>query len=89
MTDTIGNKTCVTFFKAGSELSPVRNYQHYIKNVDLVLEQLMVYYFINRGIWVQTRDEISMSYSHTVEDVDRFVAMFESFAQAVISANKV
>ena len=89
MTDTIGNKTCVTFFKAGAQLTPVRNYQHYIKNVDLVLEQLMVYYFINRGIWVQTRDEISMSYSHTVEDVDRFIAMFESFAQAVISANKV
>ena len=86
MADCIGNKGCITFFKAGAELAPVRNYQHYIRNVDLVLEQLMVYFFINRGIWVQTRDEWSISYSHTAADVERFVDMFEQFAQAVQAA---
>lgn len=85
MVDHLGNKGVITFFKAGSELTPIRNYQHYIKNVDLVLEQLMVYYFINRGIWVQTRDEWSVSYSHSADDVERFVAMFEQFAEAVCS----
>jgi glutamate-1-semialdehyde 2,1-aminomutase len=85
MVDCIGNKGCITFFKTGAQLTPVKNYQHYIQNVDLVLEQLMVYYFINRGIWVQTRDEWSVSYSHNQDHVDRFLILFDEFAQTVSS----
>jgi len=48
-----------------------------------VMELLFVYFFINRGIWVQMRDEWSVSYQHTMEDAEAFVATFEQFAVAV------
>jgi len=83
MVDCVGNKGCITFFKYGSDLTPVRNYQHYIKNVDLVMEQLFVYYFINRGIWVQARDEWSLSFSHSKDDIHLFISLFEQFASTL------
>lgn len=79
----IGNKGCITFFKRGVELTSVRHYQEYIQNFDPVMEQLFVYFFINRGIWVQVRDEWSVSYQHTLSDADLFISTFEQFAIAV------
>lgn len=81
----IGNKGCITFFKRGVALTSVRNYQEYIQNFDPVMEQLFVYYFINRGIWVQVRDEWSVSYQLSLADAEAFIATFESFAVAVSS----
>ena len=40
--DYIGNKGCITFLKRDSIVKEVNNYQDYIKNVDLVVEQLYV-----------------------------------------------
>jgi glutamate-1-semialdehyde aminotransferase len=79
----VGNKGCITFFKQGHVLSQVRNYQDYIRNVDLVLERLLTLFMFNRGLWVQPRDEWSISYQHTESDADKFIATFEQFAAAI------
>ena len=81
--DYVGNKGCLTFIKKGVELKYLRNYQEYIRNVDSVLEQLFVFYCMNRGLWVQPRDEWSISYQHLSEHVKIFVDTFESFAELV------
>ena len=82
--DYIGNKGCLTFIKKGKTLSSLNNYQDYIHNVDTILEQLFVFYFINRGIWVQTRDEWSISFQHTKDDIDAYVACFRAFADKLV-----
>lgn len=79
----VGNKGCITFFKEGHVLPHVRHYQDYIRNVDLVLERLFSVFMFNRGLWVQPRDEWSLSYQHTQSDTDAFIANFELFAQAI------
>lgn len=81
--DYVGNKGCLTFLKKGVPIESLSNYQEYIRNVDPVLEQLFVFFFINRGLWVQPRDEWSISYQHTTEDVDTFIATFKLFAETV------
>lgn len=81
----VGNKGCITFFQLGQELPFVASYQDYIRNVDLVLERLFVVFMFNRGLWVQPRDEWSVSYQHTAEDADKFVTTFELFAQTLSS----
>jgi len=81
--DYIGNKGCITFLKRDSIVKEVNNYQDYIKNVDLVVEQLYVLYFINRGLWVQARDEWSISYQHTMEDANLFIQTFASFLEHI------
>lgn len=81
--DYVGNKGCLTFLKKGVPLESLSNYQEYIRNVDPVLEQLFVFFFINRGLWVQPRDEWSVSYQHTKEDIDKFVATFKLFAEEI------
>ena len=82
--DYIGNKGCLTFIKREKPLSSINNYQDYVHNVDTILEQLFVFYFINRGIWVQTRDEWSISFQHTKDDIDAYVACFKSFADKLV-----
>ena len=79
----VGNKGCITFFKRGQELPYVRHYQDYIRNVDLVLERLFTVFMFNRGLWVQPRDEWSISYQHTAEDIEKFISIFELFAQEI------
>ena len=79
----VGNKGCITFFKEGHELSHVSNYQEYIRNVDLVLERLLPVFMFNRGLWVQPRDEWSVSFQHTDADLDVFLNTFELFAQTI------
>jgi glutamate-1-semialdehyde aminotransferase len=59
LVDYIGNKGCVTFLKKDSGVKVVTNYQEYVQNVDLVVEQLYVFFSLNRGLWVQPRDEWS------------------------------
>jgi len=81
--DYVGNKGCLTFLKKGIPLESLSNYQEYIRNVDPVLEQLFVFFFINRGLWVQPRDEWSISYQHTKEDIDTFIATFKLFAETI------
>jgi glutamate-1-semialdehyde 2,1-aminomutase len=83
----VGNKGCITFFKRDHVLPHVAHYQDYIRNVDLVLERLFVVFMFNRGLWVQPRDEWSISYQHTTADADRFVENFELFAQALNAGN--
>jgi glutamate-1-semialdehyde aminotransferase len=83
----VGNKGCITFFKEGHVLTHVAHYQDYIRNVDLVLERLFSVFMFNRGMWVQPRDEWSISYQHTMADADRFVANFELFAQSIQTSN--
>lgn len=82
----VGNKGCITFFKEGHQLPHVRHYQDYIRNVDLVLERLFTVFMFNRGLWVQPRDEWSISYQHTQSDADAFVHNFELFAQTISQA---
>lgn len=79
----VGNKGCITMFKEGHVLPHVSHYQDYIRNVDLVLERLLVVFMFNRGLWVQPRDEWSISLQHTEQDVERFLQTFELFAQEV------
>lgn len=81
----VGNKGCITFFKQGCVLSRVRHYQDYIRNVDLVLERLFSVFMFNRGMWVQPRDEWSISYQHTAADAEKFIANFELFARSIQS----
>jgi len=40
--DYVGNKGCLTFLKKGVLLQSLSNYQQYIRNVDPVLEQLLI-----------------------------------------------
>lgn len=82
----VGNKGCITFFKEGHVLPHVRHYQDYIRNVDLILERLFTVFMFNRGLWVQPRDEWSISYQHTQSDADAFVNNFELFAQTISQA---
>jgi len=82
----VGNKGCITFFKKGHELPCVRHYQDYIRNVDLVLERLFTVFMFNRGLWVQPRDEWSVSYQHTQSDAEAFVDNFELFASTISEA---
>ena len=84
LVDYIGNKGCLTFIKKGKALSSLSNYQDYVHNVDTILEQLFVFYFINRGIWVQTRDEWSISFQITKDDIDAYIACFEEFADKLV-----
>ena len=81
--DYVGNKGCITFFKKGITIEPVKNYQHYIQSVDLVVETAFSFFCFNRGMWVQPRDEWSLSYQHTIEDADSFVEVFRLFANAI------
>lgn len=79
----VGNKGCITFFKQGCVLPAVRHYQDYIRHVDLVLERAFVVFMFNRGMWVQPRDEWSISYQHTTQDAEKFISGFELFARAI------
>ncbi len=81
--DYVGNKGCITFFKKGVTIEPVKNYQHYIQSVDLVVETAFSFFCFNRGLWVQPRDEWSLSYQHTMENADAFVEVFRLFADAI------
>ncbi len=81
--DYVGNKGCITFFKKGTAVQAVKNYQHYIQNVDLVVEAAFSFFCFNRGLWVQPRDEWSLSYQHTIEDADAFIETFRLFADAI------
>lgn len=81
--DYVGNKGCLTFLKKGVNLESLSNYQEYIRNVDQVLEQLFVFFFLNRGLWVQPRDEWSISYQHTREDADAFINTFRLLAEKI------
>lgn len=83
----VGNKGCITFFKKDCVLPAVRNYQEYIRNVDPVLERLFSVFMFNRGLWVQPRDEWSISFQHTPEDVEKFISHFELFARAIQQTN--
>ncbi len=78
--DAIGNKGCITFLQKASGLKELANYQDYIRNVDMNLENSFVLFMINRGLWVQPRDEWSISYQHTMADAEKFIALFEQFA---------
>lgn len=79
----LGNKGCITFIKKDSSVKSIAHYQEYIRNVDLVMEQLLVFWMLNRGVWWQPRDEWSVSYQHTLEDADKLIENFALFADAV------
>lgn len=84
--DYIGNKGCITFLKKDSVSyinGIVKNYQDYIHHVDLELEALFTFFSYNRGLWIQLRDEWSLSYQHTMDDADLFVLNFEAFAKYI------
>ncbi len=81
--DFIGNKGCITFFKKDVVVEPVKHYQHYIQNVDLVVETLFAFFCFNRGMWVQPRDEWSISYQHSMDDASKFIEAFREFADLI------
>ena len=81
--DYLGNKGCITFLKKGVRLEAITHYQEYIRNVDLVLEQLFVFFNLNRGCWIQPRDEWSISYQHTRADADKYLENLALFCDAV------
>jgi glutamate-1-semialdehyde aminotransferase len=84
--DYIGNKGCITFLNKeaiDANIVNIRNYQQYIHYVDLNLENLFVYFMINRGIWIQPRDEWSISFQHTTAHADEYMANFKLFAVSI------
>ena len=74
-----GTKGCVTFSR-----TRVRNYRDY-KATDFDLAYLNWLWMANRGVYLPPGldDQWTMSVAHTDEDVDRHVAIFEHFCQAI------
>jgi glutamate-1-semialdehyde 2,1-aminomutase len=74
----VGSKGCVTF-------SPkkVVDYETFKENQDVPLTELSWLYNMNRGIFMTPgrEEEWTLSVTHTVEDCDRYVEVFEEMAR--------
>jgi glutamate-1-semialdehyde 2,1-aminomutase len=80
----MGSKGCVIF-----SAEPVREYRDYVEKIHHDLSDLAWLYHMNHGIFMTPgRDEEwTLSVLHTDEDLDRYVAVFETFARDVTSAS--
>ena len=78
----IGSKGCVTF-------SPVRitDYETFKANQDAELADLAWVWNMNRGIFMTPgrEEEWTLSVQHTLEDVDRFVEVFDELASELLA----
>jgi len=79
-TEGMGAKGCVVF---ASE--PLREYRDYLTKVDGELSTLAWLYHMNHGIFMTpgVEEEWTLSLAHSEDDVDRYVAAFETFARDV------
>ena len=73
----VGSKGCVTF-------SPVKitDYESFKENQDGALSDLAWLYNMNRGVFMTPgrEEEWTLSVTHSFEDCDRYVAVFEEMA---------
>src|SRR5215217_1967645 len=79
-TEGMGAKGCVVF-----SAEPLREYRHYLTKVDGELSTLAWLYHMNHGIFMTpgVEEEWTLSLAHSEDDVDRYVAAFETFARDV------
>ncbi len=78
----VGSKGCVTFSP-----EPVRDYASFKAHQDGELADLGWLYNINRGIFMTPgrEEEWTLSVTHSFEDVDRYVAVFDEMAKDLTS----
>ena len=78
----VGSKGCVTFSTAR-----IVDYATFKANQDEELSELSWLYNLNRGIFMTPgrEEEWTLSVSHTAEDCDRYVAVFEEMAADLTS----
>jgi glutamate-1-semialdehyde 2,1-aminomutase len=79
-TEGMGAKGCVIFSP-----EPLREYRDYLTKVDDELATLAWLYHMNHGIFMTpgVEEEWTLSVAHSDEDVERYVAAFETFARDV------
>ncbi len=79
-TQGLGAKGCVVF---ASE--PLREYRDYLTKVDGDLSTLAWFFHMNNGIFMTpgVEEEWTLSIAHTDEHLQRYLAAFEAFAQAL------
>jgi glutamate-1-semialdehyde 2,1-aminomutase len=80
----MGSKGCVVFSSA-----PVREYRDYLTNIHHELSDLAWLYHMNNGVFMTPGqdEEWTLSVLHSDADLDRYVAVFETFARDVTSAS--
>ena len=78
----ISSKGCVTFSP-----TKITDYESFKANTDGELTDLAWLYAMNRGIYMTPgrEEEWTLSVQHSLEDCDRYVAMFEEFAHDLMS----
>ena len=76
----MGAKGCVVFAP-----EPMRNYRDYLTKIDRELDELAWLYHMNHGIFMTpgVEEEWTLSVAHSGEDVDRYLAAFETFAREI------
>jgi glutamate-1-semialdehyde 2,1-aminomutase len=74
----VGSKGCVTFSAAR-----IVDYETFTENQDVPLTELSWLYNMNRGIYMTPgrEEEWTLSVTHSLEDCDRYVEVFEEMAQ--------
>jgi glutamate-1-semialdehyde 2,1-aminomutase len=79
-TEGMGAKGCVIFSP-----EPLREYRDYLTKVDGELSTLAWLYHMNHGIFMTpgVEEEWTLSVAHSDEDVERYLAAFETFAKDV------
>ena len=79
-TEGMGAKGCVIFSP-----EPLREYRDYLSKVDGELATLGWLYHMNHSIFMTpgVEEEWTLSIAHSGEDVERYLAAFETFAQDV------
>jgi glutamate-1-semialdehyde 2,1-aminomutase len=83
-TEGLGAKGCVIF-----AAEPLREYRDYLTKVDGELATLAWLYHMNHGIFMTpgVEEEWTLSLAHSDEDIERYIAAFETFARDVTGAS--
>jgi glutamate-1-semialdehyde 2,1-aminomutase len=78
----VGAKGCVTFSP-----SKIVDYESFLRNQDEAITDLAWLYAMNRGIFMTPgrEEEWTLSVTHTFEDCDLFVSVFEEMAEDITS----
>ena len=78
----ISSKGCVTF-----ATEKITDYESFMANQHGELSELAWLYAMNRGIFMTPgrEEEWTLSVQHSVEDADKYVAMFEEMAHDITS----
>jgi len=81
----VGAKGCVTFSPA-----KVVDYETFVQNQDEEVTDLAWLYAMNRGIFMTPgrEEEWTLSVSHTIEDCDLFVSVFDEMADDLTSSGE-